>query len=150
MAKILCIDDNAHGLNARRVLLERKGHQVTVARSGPEGIQTFRREKADLVIADYFMPQMNGAEVVREIKRRAPSLPVILLSGYTETLALEEKVKEADCILSKGAREIPELLHAVARLLRKSAKKSAKKPAKKPSASVRAKPKKPARRKVAS
>jgi len=146
MSKILCIDDNAHGLNARRVLLEREGHQVRVVRSGPEGIQAFRREKADLVIADYLMPQMNGAEVVREFKRMAPKLPVILLSAYTETLALEEKVKEADCVVSKGRREIPELLHAVQRLLRKTAKK----PAKKPAASVRAKPKKAVRRKAAS
>ena len=142
MAKILCIDDNAHGLNARRVLLERKGHQVTLAHSGPEGLKAFRREKADLVIVDYVMPQMNGAEVVREIKRIAPRLPVILLSGYTETLSLEEKVKEADCVLSKGTREIQELLNAVQRLLRKAAKK--------PAASVKAKQKKIAPRKAAS
>ena len=142
MAKILCIDDNAHGLNARRVLLERQGHQVAVARSGPEGLKAFRREKADLVIVDYIMPQMNGAEVVRKIKKSAPRLPVILLSGYTETLNLETKVKDADCILSKGTREIPELLNAVQRLLRKAARK--------PAASVQAKPKKTARQKAAS
>ena len=142
MAKILCIDDNAHGLNARRVLLERLGHQVTVARSGPEGLKAFRKEKADLVVVDYVMPQMNGAEVVREIKHIAPRLPVILLSGYTETLNLEAKVKAADCILSKGTREIPELLNAVQRLLRKTVRK--------PAASVKAKQKKPAHRKAAS
>ena len=107
MAKILCIDDNAHGLSARRVLLEKLGHQVTVARSGAEGLQAFRRAKADLVIVDYVMPQMNGSEVVRKLKKSAPRLPVILLSGYTETLNLETKVKDADCILSKGRREIP-------------------------------------------
>ena len=142
MAKILCIDDNAHGLNARRVLLERLGHQVMVARSGPEGLKAFRKEKADLVVVDYVMPQMNGAEVVREIKHIAPRLPVILLSGYTETLNLEAKVKDADYILSKGTREIPDLLNAVQRLLRKTARK--------PAASVKAKPKKPGNRKAAS
>ena len=142
MAKILCIDDNAHGLNARRVLLEGLGHQVTVARSGAEGLKAFRRAKADLVIVDYVMPQMNGAEVVRKVKKSAPRLPVILLSGYTEPLNLETKIKDADCILSKGTREIPELLNAVRRLLRKATRK--------PAASVEAKAKNPARRKVAS
>ena len=142
MAKILCIDDNAHGLNARRVLLERLGHQIMVARSGPEGLKAFRREKADLVIVDYVMPQMNGAEVVRKIKRLAPRLPVILLSGYTETLNLEAEVKDADCILSKGTREISELQNAVQRLLRKTARK--------PAASVKAKSKKVAQRQAAS
>ena len=142
MAKILCIDDNAHGLNARRVLLEGLGHQVTVARSGPEGLKAFRREKADLVIVDYVMPQMNGAEVVRAVKKIAPRLPVILLSGYIETLNLEAKVKDADCILSKGTREIPELQNTVQRLLRKTARK--------PVASVKARRKKAAHHKAAS
>ena len=134
MAKILCIDDNAHGLNARRVLLEGLGHQVLVARSGPEGLKAFRREKADLVIVDYVMPQMNGAEVVREAKRLSPKVPVILLSAYAEALCLEEKVKEADCVLNKGRREVSELASAVTRLLRRS------RTMKKPAASVKAKP----------
>ncbi len=142
MAKILCIDDNSHGLNARRVLLERLGHQVAVARSGADGLKAFRREQADLVIVDYVMPQMNGAEVVRKLKKSAPRVPVILLSGYTETLDLETKVKDADCILSKGTREISELTNAVQRLLRKAARK--------PAASIQAGAKKPARRKAAS
>jgi CheY-like chemotaxis protein len=142
MAKILCIDDNGHGLNARRVLLEKEGHQVAVARSGAEGLKAFRRGKVDLVVVDYVMPQMNGAEVVRKIKDVSPRLPVILLSGYTETLNLEEKVKDADCILSKGSREVRELLNAVQRLLRRAARK--------PAASVNAQGKKPARRKTAS
>jgi len=142
MARILCIDDNGHGLNARRVLREREGHQVAVAGSGAEGLKAFRRGKVDLVVVDYVMPQMNGAEVVRKIKEVSPRLPVILLSGYTETLNLEEKVKDADCILSKGSREVRELLNAVQRLLRKAARK--------PAASVKAQGKKPARRKTAS
>jgi len=137
MAKILCIDDNAHGLSARRVLLEKLGHQVTLARSGAEGLKAFRKEKTDLLIVDYAMPQMNGGEVVRKVKKSSPRLPVILLSGYTETLELETKVKDADCILSKGAREIPDLLNAVRRLLRKA------KAARKPAASVKADAKKP-------
>lgn len=142
MAKILCIDDNAHGLKARRILLEREGHKVTVASNGAEGLALFHRGKPDLILVDYVMPHMNGGEVIREIKRSSPRVPVILLSGYTETLSLEEKVKEADCILSKGKREIPELLSAINRLLRKSNKK--------PAASVKAKAKKTPRRKAIS
>ncbi len=131
MPKILCIDDNTHGLMARRVLLEGIGHKVTVARSGPDGLEALRNEKVDIVIVDYRMPQMNGGEVVREIKRANPKLPVILLSGYVETMDLEEKVKEGDCILKKDSREVDELVSAINRLLRKTMKK--------PGASVKAK-----------
>src|SRR5689334_976998 len=105
MPKILCIDDNNHGLTARRLLLEGMGHKVTTARNGREGLESFRKEPADMVIVDYVMPQMNGGEVVRELKKAHPKIPVILLSGYTDTLNLEEKVAEADCVLKKGARE---------------------------------------------
>ena len=138
MPKILCIDDNNHGLIARRVLLEGMGHTVFLARSGREGLEAFHSEKPDLVIVDYVMPQMNGGEVVREIKRKNPKIPVILLSGYTETLGLEEKVPEADCVLKKASREVSELTNAINRLLRKSVRK--------PAASVKAEEKKPARR----
>ena len=131
MAKILYIDDNAHGLTARRVLLEGMGHNVIVARNGRDGLEIFQNEKLDMVIVDYRMPHMNGDVVVREVKRTHPKLPVILLSGFVDTMELEEKVKEADCILKKDSREVEELVSAVNRLLRKSMKK--------PSASLAAK-----------
>jgi len=137
MPKILCIDDNLHGLRARRVLLEGMGHKVTVAGSGAEGIEAFRKGKIDLVIVDYVMPQMDGGEVIRAIKRANPKVPVILLSGFVETLGLEDKVTGADCVLKKAAREVSELSNAVNRLLRKSMKK--------PGASVIAREKKAAR-----
>ena len=138
MPKILCIDDNVHGLTARRVVLEGLGHKVTVARNGRDGLEALARDKVDLVIVDYVMPHMHGGQVVRAIKQANPKLPVILLSGFTEILGLEEKVTEADCVLRKCPREVQEMVNAVTRLLRKSMKK--------PGASVKAKIKKPASR----
>jgi CheY-like chemotaxis protein len=140
MPKILCIDDHTHGLTARRVLLEGMGHKVTTARNGREGLAVFESESFDLAIVDYVMPQMNGGEVLRQMKLAKPKMPVIILSGYAETLGLEEAMTEADCVLKKGAREVAELTNAMNRLLRKSMKK--------PGASVGAKQSKPARRKT--
>lgn len=125
MSRILCIDDHLHGLNARRVVLEGLGHTVSLARNGREGLNLFEKEKPDLVIVDYMMPQMKGDEVIREIKRMSPRTPVILLSGFADTLSLEEKVPEADCVVKKAAREVAELTGALTRLLRKNAKKPA-------------------------
>lgn len=125
MPRILCIDDNRYGCFARQSLLEEAGYDVLVADNGKDGLETFRTEKIDLVIVDYFMPEMNGAEVIRHIRKSNPRLPIILLSGFTERLALDEKVPEADAALQKGPREIKELLETVARLLRKRFKKPA-------------------------
>lgn len=138
MPKILCIDDNAHGLRARRVLLEGMGHTVTAVRSGREGLDAFASEEFDVAIVDYVMPQMNGDKVVRAIKRANPKFPVIILSGYAETLGVEETVPEADCVLNKGAREVAELTNALNRLLRKRMKK--------PGASIRTQTKNPTKK----
>jgi len=143
MAKILCIDDNAHGLRARQTLLEGMGHKIAIAHSGHEGLEKLREEKFDMVIVDYIMPQMNGAQVVRKVKQVNPKLPVILLSGYSETLNLEQVVPEADYVLNKGAREVPELVSTVTRLLRKRMKKPA---ASVKGESVKVKKKNPTRR----
>lgn len=125
MARILCIDDNKHGCFARKALLEEQGHEVLVALSGKEGLERFRAEKVDLVIVDYIMPDINGGEVIRQIRKSSARMPIILHSGFADRLALDEKVTEADAVLQKGPREIRELLETVTRLLARHVKKPA-------------------------
>src|SRR5437660_1231623 len=118
MSKILCIDDSVSGLSVRRQLFERHGHQVITARSGVEGIERFRKEKVDLAVVDYVMPEMNGGETIRQLRKINAKLPIILLSGYADTLVLERRVPEADAVLHKGrAREVKELLETASYLL---------------------------------
>jgi DNA-binding response OmpR family regulator len=81
MAKILCIDDETAALSIRKRVLETAGHHVLTARSGEAGIQLFRSEPLDLVLLDYWMPGMNGIVTARELRRIAPSVPMIILSG---------------------------------------------------------------------
>ena len=125
MPRILCIDDNKHGCFARQSLLEEHGYEVLVAHSGKEGLERLAAEKVDLVIVDYVMPGMNGGEVIRRIREGNARIPIILLSGFTERFALDERVPEADAALPKGPREIKELLETVTRLLRRRFKKPA-------------------------
>lgn len=125
MPRILCIDDNRHGLFARQSVLEEQGYRVVLAHNGKEGLEKFREQRIDLVIVDYMMPEMNGAEVIRQIRKMSPRIPIILLSGFTERLALEEKVTEADAVLQKGPREVKELLENASRLLQRRFKKPA-------------------------
>lgn len=124
MPCILCIDDSVHGLTVRRHILEEHGYDVLTARCGREGLERFKNEKVNLVVVDYLMPEMNGAEVIRQLRKWAPKLPIILLSGYADTLDLDHKVPEADQVLHKGrAREAKELLETVENLLRRRNKK---------------------------
>ena len=116
---ILLIDDNRAGIAARRVLLERSGYAVETAAGGREGIDLFERGPFDLVVTDYRMPDVSGAEVVRAVRDRNPSVPVVILSGYAANLGLTEADTGADAVLSKGPSEEADLVRAVARLVKR-------------------------------
>ena len=81
MARILLIEDNA-GLRA--ILAEHlalAGHTVIEAGDGREGLDHFRRVGADLVITDMVMPETEGFEVLRELRRTHPPVKIIAMSG---------------------------------------------------------------------
>lgn len=114
--RILLIDDNRHGLVARRTVLEQLGHKVTVASGGQDGIDQFHSQEFDLVVTDYRMPDVSGQQVIRRIRQAKPNVPIVMLSGYVEALGLTEQSTGADLVLTKGPGEVRELLRAVERL----------------------------------
>jgi DNA-binding response OmpR family regulator len=81
MTRILVIDDDPAVRTAIRTLLERRGIEVLVADNGATGIKHLEYSTIDAAIVDIFMPDMDGLEIVRTFGRRAPNLPVIVMSG---------------------------------------------------------------------
>jgi CheY-like chemotaxis protein len=81
---VLCIDDDQRGLHARKAVLKAAGYDVITAASGMLGLRLLSRHDVHLVILDYRMPKMDGGVVAREIRRRHPHLPIIMLSGQIE------------------------------------------------------------------
>lgn len=117
--KILLIDDNRHGLIARRTVLEEAGYQVDTAKDGKEGLEKFAATSYDVVVTDFRMPRTGGAEVLKQVREADPRVPVVLLSGYVRQLGLNEESTGADVVLAKGPTEAQDLVRAIARLLRK-------------------------------
>lgn len=117
--KVLLIDDNRHGLIARRTVLEEAGYQVDTARDGKEGLEKFAVCAYDVVVTDFRMPKTGGAEVLEGVRQADRRVPVVLLSGYVRPLGLTEESTGADVVLSKGPTEAQDLLRAIARVLRK-------------------------------
>jgi CheY-like chemotaxis protein len=103
---ILCIDDEALGLQIRKAVLERAGYRVMTATDGATGLAAFAEERVDAVVLDYFMPEMSGGEVAAEMRRRRPEVPILLLSAYIN-LPLEV-LGMVDCTILKG--DGPEIL----------------------------------------
>ena len=80
--KILLIDDEAHFVAATAKRLRRRGFTVLEAGSGPEGLRLLERETVDAVVLDVGMPDMDGIQVLRELKMRFPQVQVLMLTGH--------------------------------------------------------------------
>jgi DNA-binding response OmpR family regulator len=81
MARILIIDDQADVRKTITLGLHRKGFEVVEAESAAVGLKVFAESEFDLAIVDIFLRDMNGADVIRMLRSRAPNLPVVAISG---------------------------------------------------------------------
>lgn len=81
MRRILVVDDDPHVGLAIRVWLQHHGFRVSTANGGPSGLAALDSGTFDLMIVDVFMPQMRGFESIRLFHERAPSVPLIAISG---------------------------------------------------------------------
>src|SRR5207249_6810604 len=79
---ILAVDDQQDSLVSVRNLLEREGHRVLTAESGEQALVVLKTTEVDLMIVDYVMPRMNGAQLVRAIRNFDPFVQIILQTGY--------------------------------------------------------------------
>ena len=111
---ILCVDDNEQSLSIRKVVLETRGYRVIACSSGRSALEAFEKGGVDLVLSDWTMPEMDGAELVERIKARSPQTPAILFSGRVKVY---EKETRADVFLSKGMYGPAELLERIRQLL---------------------------------
>jgi len=77
MARILLIDDDPLARNILRQILELDGHMVVDAANGAVAMQRWSEQPADLIVTDILMPEKDGLEVIRELRRQCPQLKVI-------------------------------------------------------------------------
>jgi CheY-like chemotaxis protein len=115
-ATVLCIDDEQTALELRQALLKSAGYTVLAAKCGAEGIKTFRSQRVDAVVLDYWMSEMNGMQVAREIRKLNPTVPIIILSAYGELL--DESLGIADLWIRKGEEDPQFLLARLEELLK--------------------------------
>jgi len=81
MAQILIVDDEELVRNTLRRILQREGHDVIEAENGERGLEIFRGQPVDLVIADLFMPVMDGLAMLNELRQEFPEARLIAISG---------------------------------------------------------------------
>src|SRR6478735_5664718 len=82
---ILVVDDDSHIRDVICFALEKAGMTTTVARDGLQALGAFRQRRADLVVLDIGMPEMDGLEVCRQI-RKTSETPILFLSARDEEI----------------------------------------------------------------
>jgi signal transduction histidine kinase len=98
---ILVVDDQPVLCQLMCEFLQNDFHSVDTAENGHEALERFRQGNFDLVITDQIMAEMNGEQLAAEIKKLAPKVPVILVTGFAENSVAPEAKEAIDFILAK-------------------------------------------------
>lgn len=116
--QILVVDDSDVELHLIQGLLIRNpDFHIELASNGEQALAHLSERQADLVITDLMMPGMNGLELVREIRRRHPEIPAVLMTAYgDESIALDALEAGAASYVPK-ARQAERLMETVERVV---------------------------------
>ena len=87
--RLLLIDDNDDVRSVVAALLRGLDYQVIEAGGGRDGLELLRQHTPALLIVDYLMPEMNGAEVAFQARKHLPDLPIIFISGFADSKAID-------------------------------------------------------------
>ena len=120
MKKILLVEDEVHVVSFIKKGLTEEGYEVSVALDGKTGLSLQQNNQFDLVILDIMLPEMNGLEVCREIRKTNTQIPILFLTalGTSENIVLGLE-SGADDYLVKPFKFI-ELLARIKTLLRRT------------------------------
>jgi CheY-like chemotaxis protein len=115
--RILIVEDDLVAGHTLRLALSVDHHVVDLAADSEEALSLFETNQYDLVIADFKLPRMDGLELAEIIKQNAPSVPVILLTAYAETVKAQMggQVSNVDALLGKPV-SLAELHEAMSRV----------------------------------
>jgi signal transduction histidine kinase/CheY-like chemotaxis protein len=120
--RILVVDDDAHVRAFVAEALAHLGLEVVQARDGAEAVERVGAARPDLVLMDYAMPRMNGADAAREIRKADARLPIVFMTGYADSARLSSAMGFEVAALRKPFR-IEELTLVLARSLQAGARR---------------------------
>ena len=79
--RVLIVDDDEHTRRLMGIMLEQAEYNIVAVRDGLDAMHEVARRHFDAVITDFFMPGLNGGELLKQIHAMRPEIPVILVSG---------------------------------------------------------------------
>lgn len=92
--RILFVDDEPHVLSALKRVFRQENYQILTAGNGKEALEVLASEPCQLMVSDYMMPEMDGAELLRKVKALYPDVIRIMLTGHADTSAVMGAIKD--------------------------------------------------------
>ena len=112
---ILVVDDEQTICDLLTNVLGRAGYQVTTTNSGVSALELLSQKRTGVVITDVKMPEMNGFQLMQEVKSRYPETAIIVTTAYTDTYSIKDAMLQgADEYLTKPFKG-PEITMVVER-----------------------------------
>lgn len=119
---VLTIEDEALIRDSFRFYLEDYGYKILEAENGREGLEIIRSHRPDVVLLDLRMPEMDGLEVLQQVRVEKPELPVIVISGTGFIGNVAEAMRQGACnYLLKPIADFDILRYALEQALEKVA-----------------------------
>jgi CheY-like chemotaxis protein len=101
-ARVLLIEDDDDNRELMGEVLQEAGYEVVLVASGAEGLRTLAEQSIDVIVTDVGMPGMGGLEVAQAAKEIAPSVPVVVITGFTDREDIKRaRGREIDAVLVK-------------------------------------------------
>lgn len=91
MRKILSVDDDPNVLSCLESALKQKGYEVFVTTKPLEVAEILEKHKIDLVMLDIKMPEKDGFEIFKELKKKYAKLPVLFVTGYPQSFTMKSE-----------------------------------------------------------
>ncbi|MFQ5975695.1 MAG: response regulator [Candidatus Hydrothermarchaeales archaeon] len=121
MARILLVDDEPDIVFTTRMMLEKDGHQVSVAKNSEECMKMLENDLPDLILLDIMMPGENGWETCRKVKgdEKTKDVPVVMFTVRSggDSIKKSREYSHADAHINKPFKRV-ELLDTVRKLLK--------------------------------
>jgi len=117
--RILVVDDEQVVLNSCKRVLEADGFEVCLVPSVEKALEAMKREGFGLLLIDVKMPERDGIYLMEAVKRKWPTIPIIVMSGYDTRGTIEEAAKMGAATFIAKPFTPDELLEAFRQVIKK-------------------------------
>ena len=92
--KVLVIDDDDPGRQVMELLLKKAGYSVQTAATGNQGLELLNTDNFNIVLADLFLPDKSGIEILQEVRLTSPGIEVVVITGHASPKTAVQAMKE--------------------------------------------------------